>query len=116
MPPPATAPPIGTEAGQVEPTQPGPLDMPIATPLTPERAEAALVPGAHGPAPLLHPVQVRVQVVAVLALGAVAARADPLPAVGAGAQVPLVQEIARVALLAEPLEPVLAHQVVGAVR
>lgn len=56
------------------------------------------------------------QVIAVFALGAVTRSADPLPAVGAGAQVPLVQEVAGVALLAEALEPVLADEVVGAVR
>lgn len=54
------------------------------------------------------------QVIAIVAAAAVAP--GEVGALGAGADVVLVQEVALVAFFAEALEPVLAHEVVRAVR
>ena len=98
---------VGAEAGQVKGAN-LPPDVLLGAVGT-EGAEAPLVVGAGRQLGG----RVDVQIEALIAVGAVAVAHEEV-ALGHLAQVVLVQELARRALLAEAAQPVLAHQAVEA--
>ena len=75
--------------------------------------ESALVPLTDRPFSFLDDIEIRVEVIAVITLGAVASSADPLPTLTPATQVPLVEEITGITLFTEAFEPVFANEVVA---